>query len=1013
MKKNKFNKEEQNLFAVGGFMTPYGMAGFTPYGVPMGTPSASQITMYYDGLNAKKEIASRRNNKQSNINAGVSSKLFEDGGTLFDYDIAPASKYAIGGTIQTNGSDFGSGMMHIDAGGSHSENPYDGVQIGTDSEGIPNLVEEGEVIFNDYVFSKRIQLDEEAKKKFHFPKKSELSYADAAKKLEKEVKERPNDPISRASFKAQMEQLEEQQERQKQKMEAERAKEAFEALSPEEQTALMQQKAQQDAMEEQAAQEQAMAEAHAAQGQPSSEEMAAMEQQAAMQQQQVSPEEAAMMQQQMAAGQGVPVEGVASEGYAYGGELGEDENLFARGGKTYKGKKLPVEGAFQSKSAFAKEMEKAGFTDEEIDAYMFDEGHGKSILGGYGNYRARTEPYLKKYQPEYYRQVVAEREKQTKASQAEKANKNAPRYTPAVDWGEGKAPEYVSSFSSTTPMSSKPSTVSTGKTAVTEKPIVEKGNNQQGTQTQSLTQSPAASSTSASSSQSSKAAQSAERSKSKSGNIKNVGAWKDDGSFADHWQTYSAPGLDEFLKRKEAEYKAAETDEERAKITNDTAREVNEIQQSYWDYILPNRGKSSYNRDDNVYNHQSMWDERGGNVGFWPASEDGSLSNKIASAINLPSGYNSGDNPAGQGRDGYNGRQTELRFLGSTATGDEKFFNDYVDRFKNLGVSFSPYSGWDNNGERLYRASVINEPAATPEEVVVTPSGAATRAAATVQENPAAAPKASDAEVKKNGEVTTGEQVAPNVVPNLKKESYWGLFGPAVGLGMQMAGIGKPDTSGIDAAIASANSSPYLAEYKPLGNYLTYRPMDVWFEQNALNAQSRATDRSIMNAGANQGGTMAGLIANGYRSQLASGELFRKGLEYNNQDEIAKATFNRGTDQYNADAFTRNSQFNASALNQAKNYGAQLAMQGAAQKLDADAGWYNGIYGNVSGIFDRLNQWEKWKRDHNTIAKMAADGLFGNMSDRQYTGQGFLKTVSAEGGKTKRKRARKKRGFTF
>ena len=40
--------------------------------------------------------------------------------------------FAFGGDMQTNGSDFPSGLTHIDAGLSHEENPYEGVQLGKD-----------------------------------------------------------------------------------------------------------------------------------------------------------------------------------------------------------------------------------------------------------------------------------------------------------------------------------------------------------------------------------------------------------------------------------------------------------------------------------------------------------------------------------------------------------------------------------------------------------------------------------------------------------------------------------------------------------------------------------------------------------------------------------------------------------------------------------------------------------------------------------------------------------------
>ena len=65
--------------------------------------------------------------------------------------------------------------------------------MGVDNQGIPNLVEQGEVIYNDYVFSNRIKVPKNVKSKY---KLSGETFADVAKYAQKESKERPNDPIS-------------------------------------------------------------------------------------------------------------------------------------------------------------------------------------------------------------------------------------------------------------------------------------------------------------------------------------------------------------------------------------------------------------------------------------------------------------------------------------------------------------------------------------------------------------------------------------------------------------------------------------------------------------------------------------------------------------------------------------------------------------------------------------------------------------------------------------------------
>lgn len=104
-------------------------------------------------------------------------------------------KHAFGGHLNTNGSDFMTGLTYIDNGDTHENNPYEGVPMGADSEGTPNLVEQGEVIFNDYVYSNRLQVPKAVRKKYKL--RDNITFADAVKYLTKSYEERPNDSISR------------------------------------------------------------------------------------------------------------------------------------------------------------------------------------------------------------------------------------------------------------------------------------------------------------------------------------------------------------------------------------------------------------------------------------------------------------------------------------------------------------------------------------------------------------------------------------------------------------------------------------------------------------------------------------------------------------------------------------------------------------------------------------------------------------------------------------------------
>lgn len=124
-----------------------------------------------------------------------------------------AKWHSFGGNLNTNGADFSNGQIIVGNGGTHEENPMEGVPMGMDVEGTPNLVEQGEVIFNDYVFSNRLFADSGLLESFNLPKSYDgYSFAAIAEKLGEESKERPNDPISKRGLLSSMSRLQQAQE---------------------------------------------------------------------------------------------------------------------------------------------------------------------------------------------------------------------------------------------------------------------------------------------------------------------------------------------------------------------------------------------------------------------------------------------------------------------------------------------------------------------------------------------------------------------------------------------------------------------------------------------------------------------------------------------------------------------------------------------------------------------------------------------------------------------------------
>lgn len=121
--------------------------------------------------------------------------------------------HAFGGDLLTHGAEWDNGLRIIGNGGTHEENPMEGVPMGMDAEGTPNLVEQGEVIFNDYVFSNRMFADDSLLESFNLPKSYDgYSFAAIAEKLGEESKERPNDPISKRGLLSSMSKLQQAQE---------------------------------------------------------------------------------------------------------------------------------------------------------------------------------------------------------------------------------------------------------------------------------------------------------------------------------------------------------------------------------------------------------------------------------------------------------------------------------------------------------------------------------------------------------------------------------------------------------------------------------------------------------------------------------------------------------------------------------------------------------------------------------------------------------------------------------
>ena len=770
-----------------------------------------------DRIKANPENYSPALRKKANFYNNFARHKKSDGGNLLIGNNGD-TLFALGGDMQTNGGDYSDGLKEINAGKSHEENPYQGVQMGIAPDGSPNLVEEGETIFDDedYVFSNRIHPKKEVLKKFHmYSKGGKLTYADVSKRLEKEAKERPNDPISKASLKDMLTMLMDAQEQQKAEEEAKEAKKAFEALSPKEQKAVLEQIAQQ---------QQAQANAEQQANPQEEQEVPVDENGNPIEQTEEMPNQEDIAQND---------EGSMS---AYGGKI----NKFDKGG-SFKDKLISALG-FSALSDFNKwaEENKVNFDDIDWDAIE------KNPLSMNFDIIAKRNPAL---------------------ADALKNNYDFGAYTPSTN-GYDLA-TFAKALNSYTKSKMKGHT--SGNYAIDKdfglgnyKTIEDLENSEAYKNYTNALVNVA------------NAAQ-GQKFKLNNGVLENI----DGQNFSDanlqllNTLYNTTQGTSTFDKGKPVP------------MFVDNGDGTYSIAKNAKNLLIGTDGKSGlrYDHKGGIFHLTPIATTRGAKVVSKVINDDGTVEDII------------GDVPTAWG----------------------KPVNTY---------------SW-NDPESSYTYNYYKRPA-------------------------------TDANDNKETKPPYDED----------KWRYAGLLGPAVGLGLWSAGVGKPNTKGLDAAMEYASQANGKADYMPIGDYLRYNPMDIWAQENRNDANARATDRAIVNNNTTAGSKMAGLLANGYNSQIADASLFRQAQEYNDAQRQKVAEFNRGTNMFNADAYNKTSQTNAELQNRNAQFKANLAAQIATQKMNADSNWYNALYGNIGELANGLSKYGRENAQFNMIYAMANDGVF-------------------------------------
>lgn len=194
---------DPNNFAGGGFLELdngsmiKGAIDLTGAGLTMGlnaignTVRRNQAAVDAERFNALRDFSISRNNLD------LQRAITDSSDNMFN--LQALQMKAMGGPLSSYGADWTTGLNVVGNGGTHEQNPFEGVPMGIAPDGQPNLVEQDETILNgEYVFSDRLKISKKMLDKYNLPAKYEgKSYAEVSKELNKEFEERPNDPISK------------------------------------------------------------------------------------------------------------------------------------------------------------------------------------------------------------------------------------------------------------------------------------------------------------------------------------------------------------------------------------------------------------------------------------------------------------------------------------------------------------------------------------------------------------------------------------------------------------------------------------------------------------------------------------------------------------------------------------------------------------------------------------------------------------------------------------------------
>ena len=168
--------------------------------------------------------------------------------------------------------------------------------------------------------------------------------------------------------------------------------------------------------------------------------------------------------------------------------------------------------------------------------------------------------------------------------------------------------------------------------------------------------------------------------------------------------------------------------------------------------------------------------------------------------------------------------------------------------------------------------------------------------------------------------VQTEETIVNNNQEPLRDYPEYLRYAPTVlsGLGVLTDTLGltnRPDyTLSRGLSNLAGNTRYRPISYTPVGEYLTYKPVDTVKQAIDQRAAHQAVARNLMNiSGGNRGTLAAGLLANNYQDIVNSGNAIFNANLGNRKTEEGVGTFNRGTDTTNAQGSLSAQQANQNA----------------------------------------------------------------------------------------------------